>query len=246
MKFDFVITELIKRFKSAELERVVQCLQTLSISEQPQHLDVLHQPNLLYFPGLASKPWHETDGLEWVSRIETSYTIIKNEILRLLHEGVNFYPYEDPYTRELGWRGWNNYSLYKKGKEQKENCLRCPQTMKLLNSTPHGPRQAMFARLDPGTHLTPHTGGVNVVLTCHLGLLIPEGCAIRVGNETRFWQAGKCLLFDDSFIHEAWNKGKEQRIVLVWDIWHPDLTEVEIESLSYLFPVFEQYLLGFN
>jgi len=30
-----------------------------------------------------------------------------------------------------------------------------------------------------------------------------EGCAIRVGSETRQWVAGEVLAFDDSFEHEV-------------------------------------------
>jgi aspartyl/asparaginyl beta-hydroxylase (cupin superfamily) len=56
-------------------------------------------------------------------------------------------------------------------------------------------------------------------------------CGIRVGGEERTWQVGKCLVFEDSFEHEAWNDGNETRAVLVVDLWHPDLTSIEIQAL---------------
>ena len=37
-------------------------------------------------------------------------------------------------------------------------------------------------------------------------------CALRVANETRAWQAGKCLLFDDAFEHEVWYHKRESSI----------------------------------
>jgi aspartyl/asparaginyl beta-hydroxylase (cupin superfamily) len=39
---------------------------------------------------------------------------------------------------------------------------------------------------------------------------------------------GKAIVFDDSFEHEAWNDGNSARITLVFDIWHPDLTQREV------------------
>jgi aspartate beta-hydroxylase len=39
-------------------------------------------------------------------------------------------------------------------------------------------------------------------------------------------------VFDDSFEHEAWNEGAGERIVLIVDIWHPDLTPSERWALD--------------
>jgi aspartyl/asparaginyl beta-hydroxylase (cupin superfamily) len=63
----------------------------------------------------------------------------------------------------------------------------------------------------------------------HLPLVVPAGCAFRVGNETREWVPGKAWVFDDTIEHEAWNDSDQLRTVLIFDIWHPDLTEAERE-----------------
>ena len=52
---------------------------------------------------------------------------------------------------------------------------------------------------------------------------MPEGTRIRVGTEERTWAAGQCLVFDDSFEHEVWHEGSTDRIVLICDMWHPQL-----------------------
>jgi aspartyl/asparaginyl beta-hydroxylase (cupin superfamily) len=57
-------------------------------------------------------------------------------------------------------------------------------------------------------------------------------CALRVGNETRPWREGELVVFDDSIEHEAWNLGKELRVVLLFDIWRPELTERERTLVS--------------
>ena len=43
------------------------------------------------------------------------------------------------------------------------------------------------------------------------------------------------LIFDDTMEHEAWNDGPEDRVVLIFDIWHPDLSEQEKRELTLLF-----------
>jgi beta-hydroxylase len=77
---------------------------------------------------------------------------------------------------------------------------------------------AGFSSLRPGTHIAPHTGYPDGVLRCHLGLVVPEtGCGIRVGDETRHWEVGKCLVFDDTLEHEAWNHSDRTRVILLLD-----------------------------
>jgi aspartyl/asparaginyl beta-hydroxylase (cupin superfamily) len=70
-------------------------------------------------------------------------------------------------------------------------------------------------------------------LRCHLGIQIPEGdCGLRVGDQRLRWQQGRCILFDDHLEHESWNHTSQDRIVLIIDLWHPDLTPTEIAFLE--------------
>ena len=83
-----------------------------------------------------------------------------------------------------------------------------------------------------GTKITPHTGCSNKVLRCHLGLNIPDNCAIRVGNQTKSWQQGKCLIFDDTLEHEAWNLSTSDRIVLLIDFLKPGQQLTDLSQLN--------------
>lgn len=65
------------------------------------------------------------------------------------------------------------------------------------------PGEVEFLILAPGSALKPHCGTTNRRLTLHLGVVVPAGGYIRVGNETRRWHEGKALVFDDSFEHEV-------------------------------------------
>ena len=239
-----IIDELTQEFGASGLERVEACLQALVGEIDLEVLHDEHEPSRLNFPGLSARPWYERQDLPWVPSMEAAFPAILEEFRQLRSQKVEFYPYEDPYTRELGWKGWNTYSLYRNTQVLHDARQHCPQTLAAWSQTPYGPREAMFTILSPGTHITPHTGGVNLVLTCHLGLEVPASCAISVANETRTWTEGQCLVFDDSFMHEAWNRGEESRAILLWDIWHPDLTEVERKALLRLFPRLQMYLRG--
>jgi len=89
--------------------------------------------------------------------------------------------------------------------------------------------------LKAGAHIGAHTGMYNTRLLCHLPLIVPPGCRFRVGNEVREWEVGKLMIFDDTIEHEAWNDSAEDRVVLIFDIWRPELTEEEKRELTLLF-----------
>jgi beta-hydroxylase len=42
-----------------------------------------------------------------------------------------------------------------------------------------------------------------------------------VGDDIRHWEAGKSLIFDDTFNHEVWNDTDETRVVLFVDVLRP-------------------------
>ena len=86
---------------------------------------------------------------------------------------------------------------------------------------------AMFSMLAPHTHIPPHTGVSNARLVVHLPLIVPEGCRFRVGSDTRQVREGQAWVFDDTVEHEAWNDSDQLRVVLIFDIWHPDLSPQE-------------------
>ena len=86
--------------------------------------------------------------------------------------------------------------------------------------------------MHPGTHVWPHTGPTNCRIRAHLGLVVPGGAELRVGNTTKPWEEGKFIIFDDSFDHEVWHNGPSYRLVLIVDMWHPELTTDEWRSLA--------------
>jgi aspartyl/asparaginyl beta-hydroxylase (cupin superfamily) len=92
----------------------------------------------------------------------------------------------------------------------------------------------MFSLLAPNTAIPPHVGVNNARLVCHLSLVVPEDCWFRVGAETRYWKRGEAFVFDDTIEHEALNPSDELRVVFIFDVWHPDLSEVERNAVAAL------------
>jgi aspartate beta-hydroxylase len=79
-------------------------------------------------------------------------------------------------------------------------------------------------------------------LICHLPIIVPENCgALRVGNEERAWVEGETLIFDDSIQYEAWNTSKEERVVLLFEIWRPELNEEERALITGLLAAVKEY-----
>jgi hypothetical protein len=80
---------------------------------------------------------------------------------------------------------------------------------------------AGFSRLAPRTHVKPHVGWTASVYRLHLALVVPPGCRLRFASESRSWQEGRCLNFDDTGEHEAWNDSEFLRGVLLLDFLRP-------------------------
>ncbi|CAJ1388501.1 unnamed protein product [Effrenium voratum] len=136
-------------------------------------------------------------------------------------------PPGEPVTLEHGV--WREFPLLGLNAEVQESC---PKTWQLLTEVEAiaqhwalcpDEETALFSRLTPGTRLKPHCGPSNLHLTCHLGLQVPQGCSIRVGDEWRSWQEGRCLVFDDSYEHEVRHDGDAPRFVLLLRFWHPQV-----------------------
>jgi aspartate beta-hydroxylase len=192
----------------------------------------LQNPRSSYFPGLRARPIYDGREIAWTARLEAAYPEIKREALALLERSAL-----QPHPQRLTDAGsWLTSYFYVNGEELEATHKACPVTSSVLKSCfPLGlGEQIFFSILSGGAHIKPHCGPWNTRLTCHLGLVVPDGASIRVGTEIIRWQEGKCLVFDDSFEHEVWNRSDEQRIVLLIQFWHPDLTSDEIWALKEL------------
>lgn len=185
--------------------------------------------SMLIYPSLPTRPWYTSTNFPCALELERMAHAIIEEFSRM---GKDFRSESEP-IRRTG--EWDVMMLFERGRRNDETCTQCPVTSRVIEGhrTIRGPAGlAYFSRLSPGTRVAPHRGPTNMRVRCHLGIDIPDGCGIRVDGVETTWRTGKCLVFDDSFTHEVWNTGDRDRIVLVVDLWHPDLSDREVALLE--------------
>jgi len=219
-------------------------------------------PTNYFFPRLPAIEFFDRGDFPWLDAFEAATDAVRGEFLAVLESEAGFVPYVTyrPGQPLHQWAELNNsprwsaFHLVKDGAQVAENAARCPQTLALLAGAPQPDQpgrtpNAMFSLLKPRTRIPPHTGVTNVRLVAHLPLIIPEGCNFRVGNEVRDWVPGKAWIFDDTIEHEAWNGSDSLRVILMFDVWHPHLTDAEramITATSAAMNAFRGHSGGFD
>ena len=235
--------------------RFTHALELLTGKRQIYH----QKPRALYFPELPQIQFYERKEFDWVGDIEGSTDEITEELFEVVQDKDAFRPYLKTDSRLAGSdpqkakdnTGWKAFYLWQDGEVVLSNAVRCPRTMAALQKVPmtriqgRGP-SVLFSMLTPGTRIAPHTGFVNTRLICHLPLLVPDHCALRVGNETRAWERGKLLIFDDTMEHEAWNNSNQTRVVLIFEIWRPELTLEERKLVAAMLEAVDSFSITPN
>uniref|UniRef100_A0A1B0G2X2 Aspartyl/asparaginy/proline hydroxylase domain-containing protein n=1 Tax=Glossina morsitans morsitans TaxID=37546 RepID=A0A1B0G2X2_GLOMM len=196
----------------------------------------IYQRSLYNEPGLKAQPFwskNETGYQAFFYKLEQNWLAIKAEGLNILSKEGYFID-ESENLKDQG--DWKQFELYARGQQIYRNCLKAPITCSLIEGFPVARQcrrgQVKFSIMHEGTHVWPHCGPTNCRLRAHLGLVVPEGTWLRVAEEESTWHEGKFLIFDDSFEHEVWHNGTGIRLVLIVDVWHPDLTLQKRRSLT--------------
>ena len=206
-------------------------------------------PSLFAFLGLEAHPWHATcagtlHGDGWATALEAETCAIRDEYVKLRSTTESDYELKgDEHSLHDGKWEWR--SFIKKGQKDAAFADACPRTAAALEAVPGLQTgipfaYSFFSSMGSGAHIATHTSACNVRLRGHLPLIVPDGdVGITVGGETRRYTEGELLLFDDAYPHETWHRGEDgqERVVLLFDIWHPDLTEEERSDVQSMFAV---------
>jgi len=215
------------------------------------------EPRFYLFPGLPQVQFQPRETLPWLDAVEAAAGDIRAELDALLAEPDLFRPYvemrEDrPNTDSSGMvsnADWSALFLWKDGAEQPDIARRCPRTLEALAEVPlcRVPGRTpsiLFSRLKPGARIPPHHGLINTRLICHLPLISPPGSRFRVGNDVREWKEGRAWAFDDTIEHEAANDSGQDRTILIFDVWKPEVTNEERALVSAMFQAIDAYGTG--
>ncbi|AGY60471.1 aspartyl/asparaginyl beta-hydroxylase domain-containing protein [Gloeobacter kilaueensis] len=168
----------------------------------------------------------------FIAMLEANWRTIRQELDQL--GGEHFFAWPE---KQYYGEGWNIFALYTYGVALGKNCKLCPETARLVQQIP-GMATAVFSSLAPGTHVRPHRGEPAGLLRYHLGLIVPEGCTLRVGPEQRSLREGGSMVFDDTTEHEAWNRSDRTRVVLLVDFKDPAATKSR--GLATIFGMFKR------
>lgn len=235
-----------RRHGRDSLTRVERCLRLQLLEEEPVYPDPRQRPTFLYFPGLSASAYPERALFPWIADLEAQTALIREELHGVLcSEAGRERVFTSAELEQQNLRGltqppsWNGYYFYRHGERREDNCGACPRTIRALDALPlarvpgHAP-EVLFSVFTPGTQLLPHRGVTNTRLVGHLPLIVPENCALSVGGEVHAWQEGRVVVFDDTYEHEAWNRSDLTRVILIFDLWHPGLSEAERAAVSEL------------
>ena len=197
--------------------------------------------NQLHVPRLPAQPFYDRDLFPWIPALEAGTDAIRCELEALVAGQLDgFQPYiafraDQPVNQWQALnhsRDWSSFHLWAHGEPVAENIARCPATAAALAEVDAVSiaglcPNAMFSALAPHTHIPPHTGETNARLVAHLPLVVPPDCSFRVGYDRRGWEPGRVFVFDDTIEHEARNDSDALRVVLIFDVWNPHLSEAE-------------------
>lgn len=226
---------------AAERKRIARFQSNVLRKTKPWHQAATH----FHFPGLPEIEFFDTAQFPGLAALEAEAEAILAEFRALVaseaRQVVPYVQYASDVPHQMPGLNhsldWSALHLIQLGGRIEANARHCPCTLAAYEAldvpaiSKRGPN-LMFSLLAPHTRIPPHHGVTNTRLVLHLPLIVPPDCGFRVGGETREWVPGKALVFDDTIEHEAWNDSGELRVVLIGDVWRPELTAAERAAAS--------------
>lgn len=162
----------------------------------------------------------------WTNEVERHAPAIRAEVDALIESGHPIPGFEEisKEQRILSRdRRWKTYFFLAYGVAVEEHCRACRASWAAIRAIP-GVVTAFFSILEPGKELPPHRGLYKGVLRYHLAVRIPgdgEQCGLVVAGKTCRWVEAGSLVFDDTFVHAAYNHSDEIRVVMFVDFVRP-------------------------
>jgi aspartate beta-hydroxylase len=242
------IHPLVETYGRSELVRVIAALEMYLGLIKGGSPDPRQRPTFLYVPDLEPTPYFARESFPWYPVLESATPGILAELQAVIDARQGLQPFlrfdngarkSDYLGSKGGEAAWDAYFFYRHGEAFAEHLAACPVTANALRHVPltqieeHAP-EVLFSFLSPGTLIKPHHGVTNSRVVTHLPLIVPENCALEVGGVEHHWEVGRCVTFDDSYSHQAWNHSDQLRVVMILDSWHPGLREPETLALKQL------------
>lgn len=183
---------------------------------------------LLFFSrGGGRKAVFDTALVPELKLVRENYDQIREEAKSMLERGVfqRAAVGDDPGLNTFEKSGWRRFPIKWYSPACRESAVNtCPHTCSVLERIP-AIRSAMFVVLPPGGRIGRHHDPLATSLRYHIGLVTPnsEKCALELDGRNHAWHDGMELLFDQTYLHSAWNETTQPRVILFCDVDNPNL-----------------------
>jgi beta-hydroxylase len=159
-----------------------------------------------------------------LKKLEDNWQVIREEAEKLLEQPClqQAHVQDDIGFNSFFKRGWRRFYLKWYGTPQASALQHCPKTLELLQDMP-SIKAAMFTLLPAGSKIKKHRDPFAGSLRYHLGILTPNSndCYIDVDGQRHVWFDGEGVVFDETFVHEAYNKTDTDRLIFFCDVERP-------------------------
>ena len=135
-------------------------------------------------------------------------------------------------------RDWRMFIMKAYGVEVEQNLKKCPTLAALVAQSPEVV-SCVLSFLAPHKHIPKHRGPFRGIMRFHLMLSMPRAAdggpaaVLEIDGVPHRLADGECLLWDDTFPHEVFNRSDEVRVALLLDVWRPQMP-YDLELLSRL------------
>jgi beta-hydroxylase len=176
------------------------------------------------FTKVPTTPYLSTATFKDLKVLEDNWQTIRDEAIALsnLEKIQAAQRNDDAGFNSFFKEGWKRFYLKWYDAKHPSAEKFCPKTVALLSQI-KCVKAAMFAELPPGGKLNPHRDPFAGSLRYHLGLLTPndDRCFIEVNQQRYSWRDGQGVMFDETYVHSAYNNADSNRIVLFCDVERP-------------------------
>ncbi|MCP8898509.1 aspartyl/asparaginyl beta-hydroxylase domain-containing protein [Gilvimarinus xylanilyticus] len=154
--------------------------------------------------------------------IEQNWEVIRDEALALYQGGKITTKDDLPASSFYKDNRWTSFYLKLYDHDIPSARELAPKTMELLDQVPYL-NLALFAVLNPGKKLNQHHDPFAYTLRYSLGLSTPnsEKCGLQIDDFHYPWRDGDSIIFDETYLHSAYNDTETPRVILMTDIDRP-------------------------
>ena len=157
----------------------------------------------------------------WFAGLSSRYPTIRREWDAFAASGGALPRIEEVLTEDQGNDGaWHAGLLVVRGRAVPAMGERFPATIAAVRTIP-GLLAALWSVLEPGAELPAHAGPNAGVLRFHLGIVSNDLAALSIADTVVPYEEGQGVLFDDTAIHAAWNRGTNPRVTLMCELRRP-------------------------